>query len=56
MHIEDIRRDLTIAVLCTGGLALLLAPASVITLGLGVLVGYRGQHYIDTWLKEGKGK
>lgn len=52
---EETKRNLALAAACTGGLAVLLAPASVITLGLGVALGYKGQDYIKEALKGGKG-
>ena len=36
---EEWKRDLALAAACTGGLAVLLAPASVVTLGLGIVLG-----------------
>ncbi len=50
---EEMRRNLALAGACTGGLALLLAPTSVITLGLGVALGYKGQGYIRDFLEGG---
>ncbi len=50
---EEMRRNLGLAAACTGGLAVLLAPASVITLGLGLALGYKGQDYIRSFLEGG---
>lgn len=50
---EETKRNLALAAACTGGLAVLLAPASVITLALGVALGYKGQDYIKEALKGG---
>ena len=33
---EEMKRDLALAAACTGGVAVLLAPASVVTLALGL--------------------
>ncbi len=52
---EDTKRNLALAAACTGGMAVLLAPASVVTLALGVALGYKGQDYIKDML-EGGGK
>lgn len=51
---EEMKRNLALAGACTGGMAILLAPASVITLALGVAAGYKGQHYIKELLKGGE--
>lgn len=51
---EEIKRDLALAAACTGGVAILLAPASVVTLALGVALGYKGRDYIKEALKGGK--
>jgi len=50
---DELKRDLTLAAACTGGLAVLLAPASIVTLGLGVALGYKGQRYIRDLLEGG---
>lgn len=50
---EETRRSLTLAAACTGGLAVLLAPASVVTLAIGVAVGYGGKEYIGRLLEGG---
>ena len=42
----EMKRDLALAAACTGGIAILLAPASVVTLGIGLAVGYKGQDTI----------
>lgn len=52
---EETKRNLALAAACTGGMAVLLAPASVITLALGVALGYKGQNYIKEALKGGNG-
>ena len=52
---DEMKRDLALAAACTGGIAILLAPASVVTLGLGVALGYQGKDYIKA-LMEGGGK
>lgn len=51
---EEWKRDLALAAACTGGLAVLLAPASVVTLGLGIALGYKGQDRIRELLKGGQ--
>lgn len=51
---EETKRNLVLAAACTGGVAVLLAPASVVTLALGVALGYKGQDYIKEALKGGK--
>ena len=51
---EETKRSLTVAAACTGGLAVLLAPASVVTLGLGIALGYKGQDRIRELLKGGQ--
>ena len=53
---DEMKRNLALAAACTGGMAVLLAPASVVTLGLGVAVGYKGQRYIKALLEGGEGK
>lgn len=50
---EEMKGHLTLAAACAGGMALLLAPASVITLGLGVAMGYKGRDYIKGLLEGG---
>ncbi len=50
---EDTKRNLALAAACTGGMAVLLAPASVVTLALGVALGYKGQDYIKGLLEGG---
>lgn len=50
---EEMKGHVALAVACTGGMALLLAPASVITLGLGVALGYKGKDYIKGVLEGG---
>lgn len=50
---EDMKRDLALAAACTGGVAILLAPASVITLGLGLVAGYKGKERIKAYLEGG---
>jgi hypothetical protein len=50
---EEMKGHLTLAAACTGGMALLLAPASIVTLGLGVALGYKGQDYIKSLLEGG---
>ncbi len=52
---DELKRDLALAAACTGGIAILLAPASVVTLGLGVALGYTGKDRIKAVL-EGGGK
>ena len=51
----EMKRDLALAAACAGGIAILLAPASVVTLGIGLAVGYKGQDTIKALL-EGGGK
>lgn len=50
---EEMKGHLALAAVCTGGMALLLAPASIVTLGLGVALGYKGQDYIKGLLEGG---
>lgn len=50
---EETKRNLVLAAACTGGVAILLAPASVITLALGTVLGYKGKDYIKKALKGG---
>lgn len=50
---EETKGHLALAAACTGGMALLLAPASVITLGLGAFLGYKGKDYIKDLLEGG---
>jgi len=51
---EETKRNLVLAAACTGGVAILLAPASVVTLALGAALGYKGKDYIKEALKGGK--
>lgn len=51
---EETKQNLALAAACTGGVAILLAPASVVTLALGIALGYKGQDYIKEVLKGGK--
>lgn len=53
MFSEEMRGHLALAAACTGGMALLLAPASIVTLGLGVALGYKGRDYIRGVLEGG---
>jgi len=53
---EEARRNLKIAGACTAGVAVLLYPAALVTLGVGVALGYRGQDRIRDFLKGGEGK
>lgn len=50
---EETKRSLTLAAACTGGLAVLLAPGSVVTLAIGVAAGYGGKEYIGRLLEGG---
>ena len=50
---EEMKGYLALAAACTGGMAVLLAPTSIVTLGLGVALGYKGQDYIGTLLEGG---
>lgn len=50
---EETKGHLALAAACTGGMALLLAPASIVTLGLGVAVGYKGREHIKALLEGG---
>ncbi len=49
----EMKRDLALAAACTGGVAVLLAPASVVTLAIGLAAGYKGQDYIKALLEGG---
>lgn len=51
---EDLKRELRLAAACTSGVAVLLFPASAITLGLGVALGYQYRHGIQTILERRK--
>lgn len=51
---EEAKRNLKIAGACTAGVAVLLYPAALVTLGLGVALGYRGQNTIKEFLKGGE--
>ena len=51
---EEMKRNLGLAAACTGGIAVLLYPASLITLGLGLALGYKGQDYIRDLLEGGE--
>lgn len=42
------KKNLGVAALCAGGAALVLYPASMITLALGAILGYKGKD----WLRE----
>jgi len=53
---DEMKRNLGLAAACTGGVAVLLFPASLVTLGLGVALGYKGQDYIKSLLGGGEGK
>lgn len=53
---EETKRNLKIAGACTAGVAVLLYPAALVTLGLGVALGYKGQEAIQDFLKGGKGE
>ncbi len=48
------KRNLGLAAACTSGIAVLLYPASLITLGLGLALGYKGQDYIRDLLEGGE--
>lgn len=50
---EELKRDLGLAAACTGGVAVLLFPASLLTLGLGVALGYKGKEHIKNLLEGG---
>ena len=50
---DEMKRNLGIAAACTGGVAMLLYPAALVTLSLGVALGYKGQHYIREILEGG---
>lgn len=53
---DEMKRYLGLAAACTGGVAVLLFPASIVTLGLGLALGYKGQEAIRTLLEGGEGK
>lgn len=42
------------AALCIGGFAVLLHPASLVTLGVGAWLGYRGRNWLETNLGIGE--
>ena len=48
---EEVRRNLGLAAACTGGVAVLLFPATVITLGVGVALGYQCRQGIQAVLE-----
>lgn len=50
---DEMKRYLALAAACTGGMAILLAPASVVTLALGAAAGYKGKDYIKNLLEGG---
>lgn len=50
---EETKRYLALAAACTGGMAILLAPASVVTLALGTALGYKGKDSIKDLLEGG---
>lgn len=50
---DEMKGYLTLAAACTGGMAVLLAPASIVTLGLGTILGYKGKDYIKELLEGG---
>ena len=50
---EEMKGYLALAAACTGGMAVLLAPTSIVTLGLGVALGYKGKDYIGNLLEGG---
>lgn len=41
------KRNLELAAGCAGAVAVLLFPASLITLGLGAVLGYRGRNWLE---------
>lgn len=41
------KRNLELAAGCAGAVAVLLFPASLFTLGLGAVLGYRGKNWLD---------
>lgn len=53
---EETRRNLKIAGACTAGVAVLLYPAALVTLGLGLALGYKGQDAIRAFLEGGDRK
>lgn len=53
---EETRRNLKIAGACTAGVAVLLYPAALVTLGLGLALGYKGQDAIREFLEGGDRK
>lgn len=42
------RRNLELAACCAGAAAVVLFPASLITLGLGAVLGYRGRDWLNS--------
>ena len=51
---EHTKRSLTIAAVCAGGAAVVLFPASLVTLGLGAVLGYRGRDVLSALLQGGE--
>ena len=41
-------RNLAMAAGCAGAIAVVLFPASLVTLGLGAVLGYKGREWLDT--------
>lgn len=50
------KRNLELAAGCAGLVAVLLSPASLITLGLGAVLGYRGRDCLNQLLEEAEEK
>lgn len=46
------KKNLGIAAACAGGVALLIYPASIITLGLGAALGYKGKDWLRRYLDQ----
>jgi len=53
---EETKRNLKIAGACTAGVAVLLYPAALVTLGIGAALGYHGRDTIAAVLKGGEEK
>lgn len=50
---DEWKKYLGLAAACTGGVAVLLFPGSVVTLGLGIALGYKGRDQIRSIIEGG---